>query len=316
MKHKLLVALVFLLALAIMPSQAFALVNTTSPNVLFEDFNTGTVKKPDQGLPWDYWYKTLISNDELGFYKQENLQSNIQCNNDACVTTEDEDDVHFERLALYPNEFLGINIAQLSEQRDAYAYGVPHRWFPTYGHPVTYTTRMRFSPNFHADGTGGAVGTIVTQLWNAPDDYTDPENDHSRDDSTFFTHYEDFYTMGFSWTDEFSVGGFIRGLNIIVADGSPAPAYLVPLHNVDINNWFDAKIVWAADLLGNQTATFYINDQQVGFTALAVPMPSLELLMIHDNERAQFGPGGLVFTPINPPTPQFWEIDNVGVSQY
>ena len=67
------------------PRFAYALINTTNPNVVSDDFSNG-VKKPDTGLPWDYWYVVLDSCDEQGFLRMENLQSTIHTNNTLSLT--------------------------------------------------------------------------------------------------------------------------------------------------------------------------------------------------------------------------------------
>ena len=270
----------------------------------------------DQSEPWDYWYETLISADAQGFYKQENLDQDLECNNAVCITTEKDGSDHFARLALNPQEFPGnVNIAQLSEQRDAFSYDAPHRWFPTTDNPVTMETRMRFSPNFHADGTGGAIGTTIVELWNAPDYYTDPTADISRDNSGFRTHFENTFVMGFTWTDPATLGGLFKGFKATVSDKTGLPSASYDLSGVNINDWFTGKIVWSVDNVGVQTISFYIDDVLVGSTVPAIPMPPLTVNVIQDNAQVTFGPGGIVYVRANPTESQYLDLDYISIKQ-
>jgi len=296
------------------PLTTQALTNTSSPNVLYDDFDAA-FNVPNQSLPWDYWYKTLISADSVGFLKQENLVSDISCNNDVCVTLGSEGSTNFARLALNPEAYPGtVNIAQLSEQRDAFSYGVAHRWLPTVGHPVTMTTRMRYSSNYKADASGTAVGTSLVELWNAPDYYKDPTVDYTRDNSQFATHTDDIFVMGFSWTDAGTLGGLFKGFKATMVDKVGLPYYSADLSNVNINDWFVAKMVWSTSILGVQTVSYYINNQLVGFTIPVIPMPALALNIIQDNTQVQLG-AGLVYAHPNPTAPQLLDIDYVSVTQ-
>ncbi|MEO6728702.1 MAG: hypothetical protein ABIM99_02150 [Candidatus Dojkabacteria bacterium] len=297
------------------PLTTQALTNTSSPNVLYDDFDA-PFAVPNQSLQWDYWYKTIISADSVGFLKQENLLGNIDCNNDACVTLGSEGSTNFARLALYPETYPGVvNIAQLSEQRDAFSYGVPHRWLPTVGHPVTMTTRMRFSPNYKADASGTAVGTTLIELWNAPDYYKDPNVDYTRDNSQFGTHTDNTFVMGFSWTDAQTLGGLFKGFKATVVDKIGFPYYSADLSSVNINDWFTAKTVWSTSILGVQTVSFYINNQLVGLTIPVIPMPALAVNIIQDNTQVTLGSTGFVYVRGNPTSAQLLDIDYVSITQ-
>lgn len=301
--------------LLVLPTPVLALVNKTSPNMVIDNFND-PIGVVDQSKPWDYWYKTLISADAQGFYKQENLQQAIDCNNAVCVTTENQNGDQFARLALNPQVYPGnVNIAQLSEQRDAFSYDAPHRWYPTTDKPVTMEVRMRFSPNFHADGSVGAIGTSIVELWNAPDYYTDTTADITRDNSGFRTHTENTFVMGFTWTDPATLGGLFKGFKATVADKFGFPSASFDLSSVNINDWFTGKIVWSIDSLGVQTIAFYVNDVLVGTTVPAIPMPPLTVNVIQDNAQVTFGPGGIVYVRANPTTSQFLDLDYIKVKQ-
>lgn len=308
--HKRVLVISALALLLVLPTTISA-----SSNKVKEKFNH-SIGIVDQSKPWDYWYETLISADAQGFFKQENLNQALECNNAVCITTEKDHGDHFARLALNPQQYPGnVNIAQLSEQRDAFSYNAAHRWFPTDGNPVTMETRMRFSPNFHADGTGGAIGTTIVELWNAPDYYLDPTADITRDNSGFRTHFENTFVMGFTWTDPATLGGLFKGFKATVTDQPGLPTASFDLSSVNINDWFTGKIVWSADSTGAQTISFYIDNVLVGENHPAVPMPPLTVNIIQDNAQVTFGPGGIVYVRANPTAPQYLDIDRITIEQ-
>lgn len=292
--------------------------NTTSPNRVFDDFDNKP-QKPDTTLPWDYWYMLLISADELGFYRQENLQHEITRNNAVCITHEvDEKGEKFLRFTLLPQDFPGkINIAQINEQRDSFAYGLTHRWLPTAGHPVVFTVRFRASENYQVDGSGGAIGSFGMYLWNAPDYKTDPNANIERED-LWATHPDDTFLMGFLWNDERTLQAipeFLKGMNAVAAVQTQQNYFVTPIRNVEINKWVNARIVWEVDEAGTQTVSHYINDQLLRTFSPSILYPSLTLQIHNDNERFQMGPNGFYAEYPNPTAPQHFELDEVEVKQ-
>lgn len=299
--------------LLVLPTTTFAGGNKLKYKDKFKD-PIGVV---DTSKPWDYWYETLISADSQGFYKQENIGQSLECNNAACITQHKIKGDEFVRLALNPQQYPGnVNIAQLSEQRDAFSYDSQHPWFPTTDHPVTMETKMRFSPNFHADGTGGAIGTTIVELWNAPDYYLDPTANISRDNSGFRTHFENTFVMGFTWTDPATLGGLFKGFKATVTNQPGLPTASFDLSNVNINDWFTGKIVWSVDNVGAQTIKFYIDNVLVGQNSPTIPFPPLTVNFIQDNAQVTVGPTGIVYVRANPTASQYLDIDEFSISNH
>jgi hypothetical protein len=310
------VAVLFLLLPGV--SQATGMINTSSPNILVDEFDQPLVP-PNTNLPWDYWYKLLISADAQGYYRRENLQGQIHCNVDVCVTRENEQSLKYARLAINPIQFPTadhVSIAQIGEQRDSFAYGMLHRWLPTVGHPIVYKVRFRASSTYKDDASGSAVGNWGITLFNYADYFTDPNANVSRDDSSFSQHSDDYYLLGFTWFDPNNVGGALTGLYAASADKfSFAPGFLYPVRGFNINDWTEAKITWEVNAQGVQTVGYYINDQLISTYQPQFPMPSLAIEIYNDNESFQFSAGGLTPVHVDIPGEQYIDLDSVDIRQ-
>ncbi len=319
MKKSILSLLIAAAVFVSLPHLAKAIINTTNPNVISDNFSNG-VKKPDTSLPWDYWYVVLDSADEQGFLRLENIQNTIHTNNAVSLTLGEENDTKYARMSLYPEEFPGVypgnfNLVQISDQRDGFTYDVPHRWLPTVGHPVTMTTRFRASANYHIDGSGGAVGTFGVWLQNNPNELTEEAKANPSRIDSFIDHGDNFFAFGFNWSDQYTLSGFFRGFKATVVDKYSFAPISTDITNVNINDWVNAKTIWSVDESGTQTVTFFINDQQIASYPLSIPMPSLAIVSWADNEEPQFGPNGLIITYANPTAQQNFDLDSLTVSQ-
>ncbi len=323
LKTKLFASVATALSILILaPSVAHAtVVNTTSPNAVSDDFSSA-VSSPNQTLPWDYWYQVLDSGDAVGFLRKENLTTSITCNNAVCMTNETEGSTQFLRMKLSPEQYTGgtngiFNLAQIGEQRDGFSYNQTHRWLPTAGHPVVVNARFRASSNYHADGTGGAVGTFGFWLQNNANQLTGAGATDPERNNTFTDNSNNLFSMGFNWSDQNTLGGLYTGFRAGVVDkvALTAPLTSIPLTTYNINDWTDVKWVWSTNILNVQTVTFFVNGQQVGFEILAIPAPSLNFIAWSDNEEPQLGSGGIVYNSANPVADQNFDIDSVSISQ-
>jgi hypothetical protein len=314
---KVIFSFLFVATLAVLPLQVYAnLVDTSNPNVVSDDFHNG-VKKQDLNKPWDEWYFILDSADAQGFLRMENIQNTIHSNNDVALRVQNNNGDKFLRMSLYPEQYPGtFNIVQGSDQRDGFTYNVAHRWLPTVGHPVTVTSRFRASDNYHTDGGGGAVGTFGVWLQNNPDELTEAAKQNPSRDDSFIDHHDNFFAFGFNWSDQYTLGGFFRGLKATLIDQSSlAPITVDVPTTVNINDWVTAKTVWSVNESGVQTITYYINDQQITQQTLAVPMPALSIVYWIDNEEPQFGPSGIIYQYANPVSDQNFDMDSISVTQ-
>jgi len=286
-------------------------------DILSDDFDN-RIGIVDLNKPWDYWYKLLLTADEQGFYRVENLYNDVpDCVQGVCISAEEEDGVSFLRLGVIPNEFGDHkNIAQISDQRDSFAYGKQHRWFPTPGHPVIFEVVFRTSDNYKADASGTAVGNWGIMLWNGPDYFADPNANVERDNSSFSSHRNDTFLMGFTWTDNQTFGGLVSGLNAVAVDKFALIPYTnIPIRNVNINDWVNAKIVWDVNNLGVQSIIYYINDQLVGTSIPVIPFPSLKIQIYNDNERFELTNEGVKIRDIKVTEPHYLDLDRITVVQ-
>ena len=307
-------ATVFAFAFSPVTVKATPAVNTASPNVLIDEFDSAFVV-PDQTKPWDYWYKMLIGADSLGYYRLENLNTNVDCNQEVCVRQMTENGIGFARLEIGPQQYPSVEnvrIAQISDQRDSFSFSDPHRWLPTVGHPVEYSIRFRASSTYKADASGSAVGNWGFMLFNYSDYYPDQNADVSRDTSAFTRQPENTYLLGFSWTDSQTLNGLLTGLNAVAADKFDfLPAHLSPIRNININDWVNLKMKWEVNLLGIQTVTFYVNNQIASVYVPLFPMPAMGMFLYNDNERFVLGPGGLEPSHVAVPATQYVDLDRV-----
>jgi hypothetical protein len=186
------------------------------------------------------------------------------CDMQTCVQRIDDGTDQFLRIEDFPTtttvNYTNANVSEDIDGADGDPiYGgqtYPGAWTPSYQHPVTVEARLRFSANYHKDGSGGAKGTAGLWLWNNPfsQGFSDP-----------FSNYNG---IGFSWASTDSV--LVNGLNTTVVIGAKPVTFSPVLANININDWNTYKFVWSQDLLGNQYVTFYINGCVVGAATLPV----------------------------------------------
>ena len=215
-----------------------------------------------------YWW--IINNGDQGQHYEG-------CSDAACVLAEkgpggntDEKEKFYARLQLLPDQTPGFYTgAEISEAQTGYAYGQPAKWYPSVGHPVTATTRVRFSGNYHQDGGGGAVGSAGFWLWNSPADFINLE-------------FHPATALGFIWVeDEALIGDGLRMIVLQDDDYSHNEPVTIPL---DLTQWTDWKIIWSVDENEQQTLQFFIDDTLVGQTTLTTPLPALSITLWNDNQ--------------------------------
>lgn len=277
----------------------FAATNTSSvkaadyPDALFDPFNQ-LILRPDIGSYW--WVKAGGMQDGV-----ETVVENQYCALQSCVTAEQEGLTKFVRVKLRPQSTAGFyTISELSELEDGKSFGTPGRWSPRPNHPVVMNFRMRFSENYHLDGTGGAVGSAGVWLWNNPFGSENP-----------FAIYSGF---GFNW----------QTANGIVAHGVTAtlvrstfPVYVSSGNpQINPNDWNLYTIIWSETESGSQNLRFLVNGQEVGSTPMiGGSMQDLSVEVWNDNQRAGILDGNfhLFFDPI--PQDQYFDIDFISVAQ-
>lgn len=298
------------------PAQAVGIINTENPNVLVDEFDE-PFAVPNPNLPWDYWYKMMISADEQGFWRRENLTQNVDCSVDVCVTQMTESGRGFARLSISPFQFPNdhhVSIAQISDQRDSFSYELPHRWQPTPGHPIEYKVVFRASDAYKADASGTAVGNWGIALFNYADYFADPNANVERENGSFSRHADDYQVLSFTWFDSGNVYGLLPGFYAASTNklGS-VPMHITPIRNVNINDWTEAKIRWETNILNLQLAKFYINGQLVSLFVPPFGMPPLGVFIYNDNERFVLTEEGLRPSHVEIPATQYLDIDKVDI---
>ncbi len=282
---------IVLLALLVATVPVWATV--VGPHSVFDDFDEVVVKDPSNTSDVPYWW--IIQNGDLGQYY-------AACGDASCVTAMHEHHTTFARLQLQPdatpNDFIS---SEISELRTGYSYG-QGRWLPTPDHPVVATARVRFSPNYHADGSGGAVGSAGFWLYNS---YIDFPNQT----------LQPITSLGFGWGEQGTSGGALEGLRVMVLQDS------VPVYNktvrptVDMSQWMTWKMVWSASDNGKQEVRFWVDDKPVGHVVLHDPLPALSITFWSDNQFATVLNGSLSVEYHNPIANQNFDIDMVKVRQ-
>lgn len=282
---------VVLLALLAVTLPVWATV--VGPHSVFDGFDEVVVKDANDTDDDPYWW--IIQNGDEGQY--------YDLYGDASSTTAlNENGTTFARLQLQPDLTPGnLTISEISELQTGYSYG-QGRWLPTPGHPVIATARVRFSPNYQADGSGGAVGSAGFWLYNS---YIDFPNQT----------LQPITSLGFGWGEQGTSGGYFEGLRVMVLRDS------FPLYNktvrptVDMSEWMTWKMKWSAAANGKQDIRFGVNNKPVGHVVLHEPLPALSLTFWVDNQFAVEVSGSLTVEYHNPTADQSFDIDSVEIYQ-
>ncbi|HSD85601.1 MAG TPA: hypothetical protein VLG46_17195 [Anaerolineae bacterium] len=264
-------------------------------NSVFDTFNEVVVKDPSDTDLDPYWW--IIQNGEAGQFYQ-------LCSDDsvACTQAEEENGTTFARLRLWPDATPGHFIcSEISELRTGYSYG-QGVWLPTPDHPVIATARVRFSPNYLEDGSGGAVGTAGFWLYNS---YIDFPN----------MTLQPMTALGFAWGEEGSSGGDFEGLRVMVLRDSVSLYQKTIRPAVDMSAWLTWKMKWSAGSNGKQDVRFWVDDKPVGHVILHDPLPALSLTFWIDNQFALELSNPPLVEYHNPITDQYFDIDSVEIHQ-
>lgn len=287
---------------ALAPTSYAQTINTTSPNVLADNFSTFTYGTPGylDLVNFDFnmdflntnpvWWVTL--ND--GPYRIYNLPCSTFTKADnttvgrgnECLTRETIGGKDVLKFSLKgtptfnPGEYRDI---ALTDTNDGFSYSLPKRWLPQVGKPVIMTTRMKWGNNYKANGTGGFLGSSGIYLWNMPADYVlgtlhapkalgfDLISIHGRDAS------ETLYGLAASvvTVPEPPAG---QNFDYVISQFDRSQVL-----NVDINKWHDYKMEWSVNSDGVQKAKFWIDDHFVTQKTLPEAMPALSIEAWNDN---------------------------------
>jgi hypothetical protein len=217
---------------------------------VYDDF-THLFTRPNPGAYWYIENMGTLADGTEGRVREE------YCALQTCVRPVNDNGDQFVRLELFPTPAnSNYHNANLSEDVDGadtdpvyQGRKYPGPWNPTFMHPVVVESRVRFGSMYHQDGSG-AHGTAGVWLWNNPfsQQFADP-----------IASYDG---IGFSWASQDSQ--VVNGLWTNVVKGAKPVVAGPVLVSVNINDWNVYKFVWSQDLTGNQTVTYYINNQIVG----------------------------------------------------
>ncbi len=284
---------IFVVLLALLAATMPVWATVVGPHSVFDNFDEVVVKDPSNTSDVPYWW--IIQNGDLGQYY-------ASCGDASCVTAMQEHHTTFARLQLQPdatpNDFIS---SEISELRTGYSYG-QGRWLPTPGHPVIATARVRFSPSYHVDGSGGAVGSAGFWLYNS---YIDFPNQT----------IQPIKSLGFGWGEQGTSGGALEGLRTMVLQDS-VPVYNNPVNpEVDMSDWMMWQMIWSATRNGKQEVLFLVNGWPAGHVVLQDPLPALSITFWSDNQFATFLDGSLSVEYHNPSANQNFDIDWVRVNQ-
>jgi len=245
---------------------------------VYDDFET-FVYQPNPGAYWWVDGQGTLPDGSWGRVRNEN-----NCDLQTCISHITEGENGFMRIEGGPTttvtNYTNVNFSEVVDGADGdpvYGGQTYHGpWNPTFLHPVVLEARVRFSPNFKKDGTGGAKGTAGIWLWNNP---------FSKQASDPFAIHDG---IGFSWASVDS--DIAQGLNITVVKGTLPVFFLPVLANINMNDWNTYKFVWSKDILGNQLVTFYINNTLVGLAPMVVGLTTMQDLGLEiwiDNQAFQ-----------------------------
>ena len=271
------------------------------PTGLAEDFHEVVYKNPSDPQRPGMWFINFGNGqqyyDDQGSYAERGESSSI--------TGQIEGTTDYLRMSLEPDPTPGDYVdVEASELRTGHSYGSPCAdTYPTPGHPVQVTARMRCT-TCKADGSGGQVGTWGLWLWNSYPDVP-AETIHP------------ITSIGFNWIQE--GGYFPPGLAVSVLNETN-PLYYQPVRlpvGIDLGEWHVYRFVWRADS-EVELVTFFIDDAMVGVAPIArpvTPMGELSLTIWHDNQ-VPIDPTAFPATEImNPTAPQHLDVDYVRVDR-
>jgi hypothetical protein len=262
--------------------------------MFFQDsFDQLVVHQPgDTNVP--YW---VIINGDQG-------QAYANCDDAGCVTAEKQGQTTFARLQLKPDQtpsnYLG---AEISELQTGYSTG-QGRWLPTVGHPVIATARVRFSNNYHADGTGGAVGSAGFWMWNSFLNLSGNGNPVPIE------------AFGFNWSEQGSWLGQVDGMQVLAMQDN-APIYYQRATAMHLNHWMRWTLIWSVDRAGQQRVRYLLDGQIIGAVTLTRAYAPLSFTFWNDNQFVGLDPqtGEITVDYHQPTAPQNFEVDSVLVIQ-
>lgn len=256
----------------------------SNPRSFFDDFDE-VLLKPDPDARW--WIRNL--NDNTIFEEQ-------LCAEDSCIRAQQENGTSLVEFVLFPDQQPDdYTNAEMAEVQSGYAYGKEGVWKPEIGQPVILEARVRWVGDFHQDGSGETVGTSGIWLWNSPPEFATRTFNPST-------------ALGFSLASDENIFGV--GLTGMVMIQNFPVLVKAPPFEVDVNRWVDLRLEWATDLAGQQTASYWVNDQFIGGDTLPVPIgEALSLELWHDNQAYQIS--GAIFQ--NPPAEQAFQVDYLRV---
>ncbi|OGG11808.1 hypothetical protein A2Z00_01955 [Candidatus Gottesmanbacteria bacterium RBG_13_45_10] len=307
----LLAGAVLLVVLGCFSPKALAAPNRFEPGTLvFDNFNKEkTILQPEEGSYW--WIDgqgTLPNGDPARVRGEHN------CELQTCVQIyrqEDGESYEAVRLTGYPTtttaNYTNANLSEGIDGADGDpVYGgqaYPGPWNPTPGHDVVVETHLKFGPNFHIDGSGGAKGTGGVWLWSNPFSQGAPNP---------FAIYDG---VGFSWVSNDSE--ILQGMTMMVTKGA-FPVYVNPVTGININDWNTFKFVWSQDVSGNQSVTYYVNGTQTGVAQLyagVTTMQNMGLEVWLDNQAYKPSQYPNYIQRILIPEERHFDIDWVSISK-
>lgn len=169
---------------------------------------------------------------------------------------------------------------------------------PTPGHPIWYSVVARYSDDYESDGSGGAVGTAGTWMWDSPFDFTDPYNPIFYPTNSF----------GFIWIE---AGGLPQGGLQAMVLNQTIPVYDNPV-NTQMDVWKVYTVKWSVNSSGQQRIQFWVNLTPVGDVTLDQPLPPLSVELWNDNQYPTFlEDGSFIVEYHNQPGQQSLSIDKV-----
>lgn len=268
-------------------------VTVVGANSVFDTFDEVIVKDENDTDDDPYWW--IIQNGDLGQYY-------ALCGDASCTAALSENGTTFARLQLQPDATPGnLTVSEISELRTGYSYGLG-QWLPTPDHPVIATARVRFSPNYLEDGSGGAIGSAGFWLYNS---YIDFPNQT----------LQPIKALGFAWGEEGSDGGNFEGLHVMVLNDNAAVYNKAVRPAVDMSEWMTWKMKWSASANGKQDIRFWVDGKPVGHVVLHDPLPALSLTFWIDNQFVSDLSDPLSAEFHDPTADQYFDIDSVEVYQ-
>ena len=234
--------------------------------------------------------------------------AHTQCGDDACASLESAGGTDHLRVAIEPSAtpgyYTNADVSQVDMEGSALTDSGPYT--ATYGHPVTLSTRIKWSATYDFLGEGPAVGTSGVVLWNSAfDSPGSPPN-------------AEYDQIGFTWANEDALLGLIAGFRgSTFVDQAPIGA-AQPASPVNIRSWMNLTMVWSANAQGAQTVAYYLENTLFGQHSLPVALEGLSLEIWTDNQEPYPCPGDpqtLCVSNPNPNVTQSLYVDQVSVTQ-